>query len=87
MPFYEYRCAECGAEFEKMLRFSEADQLPACPKCESPKTQKSGLLWGGFGRGQHFQRQQLRLTRRLFLSGLNLQRPCVVLQPKNSSKG
>ncbi len=40
MPFYEYRCAECGAEFEKMLRFSEADQLPACPKCASPQTQK-----------------------------------------------
>lgn len=40
MPFYEYRCNECGGEFEKMLPFSEANQLPACPKCESPNTQK-----------------------------------------------
>jgi len=40
MPLYEYRCAECGAEFEKMLRFSESDLSPACPKCESPQTQK-----------------------------------------------
>ena len=40
MPYYEYRCTECGEAFEKMLRFSEADQLPVCPKCESPNTQK-----------------------------------------------
>lgn len=40
MPLYEYRCNTCDAEFEKMLRFSEADQLPACPQCESPETQK-----------------------------------------------
>lgn len=49
MPFYEYRCAECGAEFEKMLRFSEADQLSACPKCESPKTQKKLSKVASFG--------------------------------------
>jgi len=40
MPFYEYRCNECGDEFEKMLRFSEADRLPVCPKCASANTQK-----------------------------------------------
>ena len=40
MPLYEYRCTECGEPFEKMLRFSEADLLPACPKCESPNTHK-----------------------------------------------
>ncbi len=40
MPLYEYRCNLCGAEFEKMLRFSEADQLPECPHCHSAQTQK-----------------------------------------------
>lgn len=40
MPLYEYRCNTCGDEFEKMLRFSEADRLPVCPKCASPDTQK-----------------------------------------------
>ncbi len=40
MPFYEFRCTQCGAEFEMMLRFSESDRRPACPKCESEQTQK-----------------------------------------------
>jgi len=40
MPFYEYHCNECGSEFEKMLPFSEANRLPACPECESSNTQK-----------------------------------------------
>jgi putative FmdB family regulatory protein len=40
MPLYEYRCSKCGEEFEINLRFSEADRIPACPKCESPKTKK-----------------------------------------------
>lgn len=40
MPFYEYRCNECGEAFEKMLRFSESAINPACPKCESQNTQK-----------------------------------------------
>jgi len=40
MPLYEYRCKDCGEEFEKQLRFSEASQLPACPKCSSASTQK-----------------------------------------------
>jgi putative FmdB family regulatory protein len=49
MPFYEYRCTECGDEFEKMLRFSEADRLPLCPKCESPKTQRKLSKVAAFG--------------------------------------
>jgi putative FmdB family regulatory protein len=40
MPYYEYRCNKCGESFEMKLRFSEADHLPTCPKCESPNTQK-----------------------------------------------
>ena len=40
MPLYEYRCNECGGEFEKRLSFSETDRLPVCPRCESRNTQK-----------------------------------------------
>jgi putative FmdB family regulatory protein len=40
MPLYEYRCKDCGEEFEKQLRFAESGQLPACPRCSSASTQK-----------------------------------------------
>ena len=40
MPLYEYRCSTCGEVFEKMVRWSEADRSPACPKCASPDTHK-----------------------------------------------
>jgi putative FmdB family regulatory protein len=40
MPIYEYECNQCGESFEKIVRFSEADNLPACPTCESKDTHK-----------------------------------------------
>jgi putative FmdB family regulatory protein len=40
MPLYEYHCNECDEDFEKMVRFSEADQSPACPSCQSQDTHK-----------------------------------------------
>ncbi|RPJ24451.1 MAG: zinc ribbon domain-containing protein [Chloroflexi bacterium] len=51
MPIYEYRCKDCGTEFEKILRFSEADQLPACPHCNSPSTRKKLSTTISFGKG------------------------------------
>jgi putative FmdB family regulatory protein len=49
MPVYEFRCTACGEIFEKMLRFSEADKNPVCPKCASPETKKkiSAAALGG----------------------------------------
>ncbi|MBI9051458.1 MAG: zinc ribbon domain-containing protein [Anaerolineaceae bacterium] len=40
MPIYEYICQTCGHPFEKMVGFSQADQLPECPHCKSPQTSK-----------------------------------------------
>ena len=40
MPLYEYRCEACGEEFEKIVRFSEADITQSCPTCASRKTTK-----------------------------------------------
>ena len=34
MPIYEFHCAACGAEFERIQSFSD-DSTPACPSCES----------------------------------------------------
>lgn len=49
MPLYEYRCNDCGTEFEMMMRFSEADRRPECPFCESLKTQKRLSAVASFG--------------------------------------
>ena len=40
MPLYEYRCNQCGEVFEKLVRFSEADRILPCPKCDSQDTHK-----------------------------------------------
>jgi putative FmdB family regulatory protein len=45
MPLYEYICVDCGQPFEKMMRFSEANQSPACPTCASTNTSKQLSLF------------------------------------------
>ncbi len=41
MPIYEYRCHNCGREFEKLMGFNDPDtQSPECPDCQSRNTQK-----------------------------------------------
>jgi len=49
MPMYEYRCEECGEEFEKIVRFSEASLNQACPACESKKTYKKISMAAAIG--------------------------------------
>ena len=49
MPLYEYRCKNCGDEFEKMVRFSEADQSQACPTCQSYETKKKISSFAALG--------------------------------------
>jgi putative FmdB family regulatory protein len=39
MPVYEYRCDECGKEFEEVISIvSMGDTKPACPQCCSKTT-------------------------------------------------
>jgi len=40
MPLYEYTCPNCGGSFDKLVRFSEADKIPACPNCGEKETRK-----------------------------------------------
>jgi putative FmdB family regulatory protein len=49
MAIYEYECNQCGEPFEKLVRFSDADQIPACPKCESKDTRKKISAVVSFG--------------------------------------
>jgi len=37
VPIYEYRCPQCGKEFEKLVN---AGTVVACPSCDSPKVTK-----------------------------------------------
>ena len=39
MPIYEYRCPDCGYEFEKIQSFSD-DPVKQCPTCESQDVRK-----------------------------------------------
>jgi len=39
MPIYEYRCAECGHELEKLQKMSDAP-LVDCPACGQAALQK-----------------------------------------------
>ncbi|MFK7930167.1 MAG: FmdB family zinc ribbon protein [Myxococcota bacterium] len=38
MPIYEYRCPECGNEFEKLQKIS--DPIPQCPTCGAGEVKK-----------------------------------------------
>jgi putative FmdB family regulatory protein len=49
MPIYEYQCNECGDEFEKMVRFSEADHAQSCPLCQSQNTRKKISTFASHG--------------------------------------
>jgi putative FmdB family regulatory protein len=40
MPMYEYRCAECGEQYEELRRMTEADKDLRCPKCDSKNVQR-----------------------------------------------
>ena len=52
MPIYEYRCGECGEQFEKLVRMGDGDSDIACPRCGSKKARKSLSLFGvGAGKG------------------------------------
>ncbi|OEU71012.1 MAG: FmdB family transcriptional regulator [Desulfovibrio sp. S3730MH75] len=38
MPIYEYKCADCGIEFEELV--FNRDECPPCPECKSESTGK-----------------------------------------------
>ncbi len=38
MPIFEYKCDDCGGEFEELV--FDQNETPECPKCGSKKTAK-----------------------------------------------
>ncbi|KPJ68880.1 hypothetical protein AMJ44_05165 [candidate division WOR-1 bacterium DG_54_3] len=41
MPIYEFKCKDCGKEFEVKLPISKAGEKQSCPECKSSKTIRS----------------------------------------------
>lgn len=37
MPMFEFRCRECGQQFEEIVR---GEKIPSCPACESEEVTK-----------------------------------------------
>lgn len=47
MPIYEYRCSECGQQFELLVNASDT---PCCPSCDSAQIEKQLSVFA-VGRG------------------------------------
>ena len=41
MPIYEYRCKQCGAKFDKLVKLSTKPLEIECPKCGARKAEKA----------------------------------------------
>lgn len=46
MPIYEYACADCGREFETLVRNGSP---PACPQCQSNHLNKKLSVFSAQG--------------------------------------
>ncbi len=58
MPIYEYRCPDCGHEFEQLQRMSD-DPITDCPECSMSGVKKlisrtSFVLKGGGWYKDHY---------------------------------
>ena len=50
MPIYEYSCDNCGHKFDKLVSFSNRDQIE-CPECKSKETKKLMSAFASSGSG------------------------------------
>ena len=51
MPVYEYRCKDCGEDFDLFVRSATQQKTPTCPHCGSTKVEKAISLFGLGGGG------------------------------------
>ncbi|NLT73531.1 MAG: zinc ribbon domain-containing protein [Chloroflexi bacterium] len=50
MPFYEYRCQQCGHLFEQYVRSLFSSATEACPKCGSTESKRVVSRLGAYSR-------------------------------------
>ncbi len=48
MPTYQYRCSNCGEEFEKVQSFSD-DSTPKCPGCGTRSKKNISKIFSAVG--------------------------------------
>lgn len=48
MPTYQYRCKQCGNEFEKVQSFSD-DSIPKCTSCGTRSKKNISKVFGQVG--------------------------------------
>jgi putative FmdB family regulatory protein len=51
MPLYEYRCDDCGEEFELIRSVSDTSEV-RCPTCDAPASKKLSLFATGTNVGR-----------------------------------
>ncbi|WP_168801585.1 FmdB family zinc ribbon protein [Glycomyces buryatensis] len=86
MPVYEYRCKECGFEFDKHQEFSEA-RLTDCPTCEVKGSLRK--VFGNVGvtfKGSGFYRTDSRSTNSSSLSSNGSQNGPAKSEPKQPAE-
>jgi putative FmdB family regulatory protein len=51
MPMYEYRCRQCGEDYEELRRMQDADRDLKCPFCGAEQIERllSAFATGGCG--------------------------------------
>jgi putative FmdB family regulatory protein len=51
MPIYEYYCADCDVEFDKLVKLADANVVQECPECGERHTQKKLSIFATSGSG------------------------------------
>lgn len=54
MPIYEYRCLDCGVDFEEIASVN-AQKNPPCPSCRSEKTERKMSVFCGISNSRNNQ--------------------------------
>jgi putative FmdB family regulatory protein len=50
MPIYEYRCCQCGQEFERLRPMGRAGEPGLCPGCGSSEVNRCLSVFASFAR-------------------------------------
>ncbi len=48
MPIFEYRCEDCGSQFEKLVRHSDPS-APHCPSCGASRLEQQLSTFAAHG--------------------------------------